>query len=251
MLGQLSPFIIWTFRRTGGTNLGSKLFSSSPFKGVEHEPFNNDRIYGNVIKNWHQKKDLDELYQRVDTILAQKPLIKHCLEIMPPALNMAIAAVSHKYGYKHLFLYREYPKDRMLSLNYALKTNIWGKKQAKIITVDDSVFQEDIPIDSLIKHEKMCRRKMSEIYDYLADVAKSTKPRKVSFENLYGQEFEESSKLVEDIFEDFIGSKESITTEFLNSLLNKGGQGTKLDYQRFPNSDKFISKLNDLPPFKL
>ena len=43
------PFIIWTLRRTGGTILAAHI-------GVKHhEPFNKDRIFGDVSKAWLRK----------------------------------------------------------------------------------------------------------------------------------------------------------------------------------------------------
>ena len=160
-----SPFIIWTFRRSGGTNLGNALFNGSSFNTVQHEPFNIDRIFKHVIINWRENQSLEQLYDDIDCILKEKPLIKHCLEIMPSELNQALIDVSIKYGYKHLFLYRENAKSRLLSLNFSMKTNVWGKEHLIIRPFDQAVFDEGIPITKLINHEKSARSEMRRCYE--------------------------------------------------------------------------------------
>ena len=57
------PFIIWTLRRTGGTNLATRLMALSQYPKLEHEPFNPDRVHGHVTRNWVEHCDgyaLDE-----------------------------------------------------------------------------------------------------------------------------------------------------------------------------------------------
>ena len=121
------PFIIWTFRRTGGTNTSSRLFEFSDFKVHQHEPFNADREYNWILIHWKKHKDKQHLYSQLEKILSKKILMKHCVEMVPDVFNTAIAELSNKYGYKHLFLYREDPVDRLLSLKYA-QENIWLKR---------------------------------------------------------------------------------------------------------------------------
>ena len=65
-----SPFIIWTFRRTGGTNTSSRLFEFSDFKVHQHEPFNADREYNWILIHWKKHKDKQHLYSQLDKILS-------------------------------------------------------------------------------------------------------------------------------------------------------------------------------------
>ena len=85
------PFIIWTFRRTGGTNISSRLFESSNFKVHQHEPFNAGREYQWIRDHWNKHKDKKHLYRQLDKILSKKILMKHCLEMVPDEVNTAIA----------------------------------------------------------------------------------------------------------------------------------------------------------------
>ncbi len=243
------PFIIWTFRRTGGTNLGQALFKESQYDTVEHEPFNLDRCFGYVHAEWRKDKDIEKMRASVEAILAKKVLIKHCLELMPLELNRAIAEISSKLGYQHLFLYREFPTDRLLSLNYARQTNVWGKDQLRKYGVDEKVFNNAIPTKELITHELNCRQSMALLFNFLSE--KKAKPLAVSFESLYQSGFEYSSSLVLGVFDKLGLSKKSVTHGFLNSMLKRGGQGTKNDYLRFQGSEDFITKAKQLPRFTL
>lgn len=244
------PFIIWTMRRTGGTNLGQTLFNASSLNEVQHEPFNVDRVYGKVFHDWKSSKDDEAMYGAIDAILSQKPLIKHCLEIIPDKINEAIVTISKKYGYEHLFLYREFATDRLLSLNYAKMTNIWGREQLSKSKIDKNVFKEPIDIDNLIDHEKSCREKMLLVYKLI--LKQQNLPLAVSFESLYkSPSFEYSSILVREIFNGLCLDCDNITDNLLEALLKRGGQGTKGDYTRFPNSSTFIETAKKLPLFKL
>ncbi|WP_146068415.1 hypothetical protein, partial [Vibrio hyugaensis] len=249
MIKNNSPFIIWTFRRSGGTNLGDSLFNNSKYNAVEHEPFNVDRRFNYVINKWKNEKNIDVLYSDIEEIIKNKPLIKHCLEIMPSELNTALLEISTKYGYKHLFLYREMAKSRLLSLNYSIKTNVWGKEHLLTRPFDDAVFDEKIPIEKLIEHERVARESMKSLYSKLVELKQ--KPLSVSFEQLYRSDFSYSSLLVRSLFKELIGSDEFVSEEFLDKTLRGGGQGTNGDYLRFPNSDDFIARMDDLDRFKL
>lgn len=243
------PFIIWTLRRAGGTNLGQALFSSSNYSGVEHEPFNEDRIFGHVTKAWNKSKNRADLYDSVDKILSNKPLIKHCLEIMPEPVNIALMELSIKHGYKHLFLYREKPTDRLLSLNYAQQTNVWGKKQKKLRPVDKKVFSNPIPVDRLVDHEYSCRKKLRLIYKKLIELGEQ--PLAVSFEQLYLFRFEYARNLVQEVYQELGVSLEQLTDDVLFKMLKGGAQGTKDDYLKFPLSEELIKATQNFSKFNL
>lgn len=241
------PFIIWTHRRCGGTNLAKSLFYSSSCRAVEHEPFNTDRIFGSL-----QRKLLEGTYQGnlkddVRAILRKSILIKHCLEIINKQLNDAILEVSTELNYQHLFLYREFAEDRLLSLNYAQLTGIWGSKQKK--EFDSRVFQQDINVEQLIHHEKRTRAETRRIYSRLIDLGAT--PLAVSFEMLYKSDFNYSSMLVKDIFAGLEVNDSIVTPEFLKQTLRQGKQGTNEQYRKFPNSNKLSMATEKLGRFAL
>lgn len=243
-----APVIIWTFRRTGGTNVAQAVFDASVFTGVEHEPFNMDRLYGYVHENWKKNRDIVELRFLLDKILSQKVCLKHCLEIVPDELNMALIEISSRYGYKHVFLYREEARDRLLSLNFAMKTGVWGRLN-KEDSFDDSVFNEDIEIDKLIGHENNSRRSMLNVYQGI--VNKGLPFFVISFESLYRGEDESSKLLLSNLFEFLVADEYYLSDDFLRKILTRGAQGTKEHYLCFRNSAEFIDKLDKLNRFKL
>jgi len=244
------PFIIWTLRRAGGTNLAEALFSTSNCDTVEHEPFNGDRLFGYVVKNWLNEKSEEKLYSNLREILSKKVLIKHCLEIIPHEVNIALAKISKEYGYNHLFLYREYPTNRLLSLNYSQKTNIWGKEHKRKISVNENIFNEPINIRSLVDHELHCRTEMGKIFSYLS--MEGLSPAAVSFEDLYQfPTFEYSKYLVLNIFKHLDMEDTELDDVFLKRMLRKGSQGTSHEYKKFKNSEEFVIAADGLPPFTL
>ncbi len=244
-----SPFIIWTFRRSGGTNIANALFENSHYPSVEHEPFNLERVWGKVQIDWSKHQDKQRLIEEVDNILSKKCNIKHCLEIIPEEVNDAIVELSIKHGYKHLFLYREEAKFRLLSLNYSMKTNVWGKRHLVTRPFSENIFDQEIPISKLIKHEKSSRASMMKIYNKL--LQRTEHVYAISFEQLYKSDFYYSSSLVKQLFSLLLGNDDIVTPEFLDATLRKGEQGTNSDYMRFPNSSEFVSELDKMNNFNI
>ena len=240
------PIIIWTFRRSGGTNLAEAMFRVSEWTAIEHEPFNSDRKFGAIIQSYLDTRDVDALYSSLDSVIKNKYLIKHCLELMPREFNCVLMELCIKYGYRHVFLYRERPSDRLLSLNYALKTGIWGRGQKEQI-VDPHVFDAPIDTKHFIKHERMCREEMSHIYSTLIDLSQT--PISVSFENLYQSDLDYSKILVKDIFKELKLDQTILTEQKLTDMLKNGSQGTKSDYLKFPNSQEFLVEVNKISGF--
>ena len=242
--------IIWTFRRTGGTNLTSAVMELSGGKTVEHEPFNIDRVFGDITAEWLETRDLTKLRPSLEDILSQRISIKHCLEIIPMEMNFLIASLSIKYGYKHLFLFRENAADRLLSLNYAEKTGVWGSKQKKSIQIKKGVFSEPVDVPKLINHELSARANMRSIYDLL--IAEGQKPLAASFESLYKSFKQYSMALLNEIFSGLTGDTSLSTVDELHeSLVSRGSQGSNSDYMLFPEAHELANQGDKLGTFRL
>ena len=258
-----SPFIIWTFRRTGGTNISSQLFESSNFKVHQHEPFNAGREYQWIRDHWIKHKDKKHLYSQLDKILSKKILMKHCIEVVPDEFNTAIAELSNKYGYKHLFLYREDPVDRLLSLKYAIEKNIWSRVNSedtqkikvkrslyeKIIINFKKKFKKKHDINYFLNHEIDCRSKMQRIYKILSSTGNNVLI--ISFEQLFNSSYSESSSRFKKLFQQLIGEEKIYNQEVFDRLFYKGAQNTKSEYTHFSNSQEFINKIKQFPHFSL
>ncbi|MFM2199943.1 MAG: hypothetical protein RLZZ505_3375 [Verrucomicrobiota bacterium] len=244
------PFIIWTLRRAGGTNLGQALFKLSKFNAIEHEPFNIDRIHGKIHLEWRELHNIQETSAAIDKILSTNPLIKHCFEITPHEINKLLAEISTHYGYRHLFLYRELPTDRLLSLNYAQKTGVWGAKQKEEINIDEKIFEEKIDIDRLLNHENESRNEMTRIHGLLRDL--NAEVMCLSFEELYyNNSYDEAMAKVQSTFNFLNINSNTLDDQFFIETLKGGAQGTKEEYLKFQGSEEFVSRSSMFERFIL
>ncbi len=182
-----SPYIIWTLRRTGGTTLAGLLATLSEHPGVEHEPFNAERVFGEVVRGWKADPDPERLKAHMAEVLAPRPVIKHCHELLPHALNRALARVSTRMGYVHVVLDRQAEVDRILSLELARQTGAWGRVEAwRVFEALQSGERQIGPIDipEALQHLRFCmarRRVLRGLFDKLGIV-----PFEVLFEEVYG-----------------------------------------------------------------
>lgn len=245
------PFIIWTLRRTGGTNLAKALFSRSACPSVQHEPFNTDRLYGAITQAWLRDHDRAALDRGLDQLCAGKPLLKHCVEIMPRALNDALVEATLKNGYRHLFLYRRNPLDRLLSLHFASRSGIWGKRPASEQVLDEAFFAAPLPIAKLLAHEKQCRLELEHLYEQIC--RQGQRPLVVAFEELYGDAPEEDAqRRVISLFERLhLAFDPAGDAGFLRTILDKGDQGTRDRYRQFRDYDRLAVALDGLEEFSL
>ena len=247
--GNNTGIIIWTFRRTGGTNLTSAIIKSLGGKAVEHEPFNTDRVYGSITTQWKKTSNIDQLRASLREIFLQNISFKHCLEIIPMEMNSLLLELATEYGYKHLFLYRESAADRLLSLNYAMKTGIWGSKGQTPIEHAKDVFAEPVNISKLLNHEATCRHNMQIIYADL--ISKGGTPIAISFESIYKRSLQYSKALVKELFEQITGDSPNPFELLYQNLVRHGAQGTSSDYVRFPGADELAIQADKLGPFQL
>lgn len=123
------PTLTLTLRRTGGTSLQNFLAQVSPFRTVEHEPFNPGRLWGHVVKKFQEDKDLSALEASIDSLLQQKVNIKHCIEVPPPQVTKTLIKCAKKHGYFFIVLTRSNSIRRLRSLFLAFSTGAWGPEQ--------------------------------------------------------------------------------------------------------------------------
>lgn len=127
------PYIIFTLRRTGGTSLMSFLAAISSFPKLQHEPLNQDRIWGDISKNFAATGDEAQMAADLATRLATRPNIKHCVELCHASINRALIEATAALGYQVIVLTRKDEIGRQVSLALALSTGAWGPEQAEKI----------------------------------------------------------------------------------------------------------------------
>lgn len=253
-----SSFIIWTLQRTGGTNLANKLMvasqclerarmgsrppESSRWLGQIkdawdlHEPFNmgsHARAFGEVSQQWHDTQDIARLEEQIAAICALKLPIKHCVEMAPWPVSEALARIATEAGYRHLFLYRENPLDRLLSLHYAQKSGKWGSYSRPTATDEAEIFQEQLPVGALLKHETFCNQMLSRAWSVIHLAGGS--PLAISFEEIYDKKRPQLAKLkIAELFNELnLNSDEPAIAQTIHELIQYGNQGTRESYSRF------------------
>ncbi|PIS70227.1 hypothetical protein [Vibrio parahaemolyticus] len=241
------PFIIWTARRTGGTNLADNLFDLSELQFGYHEPFNWERDFGYLSKELHESKDFGKFQSDLRSLLETKPMIKHCVELCSPEFNHELARVSDELGYNHLFLYRRTATDRLLSLNFASKTGIWGKEDR--YKLEYAEYESDIDVKSMISDEKYIRDSFSQVFSILSD--SKNKVYCACFEDIYLSDIIPTEHL-HTILVELSGCSNSAANDVIPTLVRKGSQKTNQLYKKYPNTDELIKEaeiLGEYHPF--
>lgn len=248
---QATPFIIWTLQRTGGTNLAHRLCERSSLSGTQHEPFNRGRAYGFVTTSWSNNHDHIALEAAIEEIIDAKPLIKHCVENVPMALNEELARASCAAGYKHLFLYRQQPLDRLLSLHFAQSTDIWGPEISDKTEFNDEVFDNHLPVDNLVARELRCSNRLRSMWDLLNQLG--GRPVAVSFEQLYASVDAEATRQTIRGLLGYLGLSqgEGPDEQFIDEVLHRGAQGTRSKYHKFSGVEELQRRLEQIEIFDL
>ncbi|MGV8988662.1 MAG: hypothetical protein ACOH2H_20555 [Cypionkella sp.] len=232
------PFIIWALRRTGGTTFAALLAKASSHPSVPHEPFNPDRVYGWVSKEWNRDFDVERMRTSISEILQKKSAIKHCYEVTPHPLNILLLLESARQGYHQIFLRRRAEVDRMFSLKIAELTGAWGAEKA------ESIFEEiksgkrerpEISLPTSITHMSDCKLRST----WLEHSMQSLKINysEVYFEDLY-EDLEAGTGCINKVLSQLGHSGERIAElkPQVELALSASGQGTRQIDQFVKNS---------------
>jgi len=244
------PFIIWTLKRSGGTNLAKFLFENSAFPSLEHEALNEDRERGFITEQWRESGCVDTLKRQLHDEFSKSVNIKHCVETVPEPVTQALAEVSCELGYAHLFLIRSNAQDRLLSLQFAEAFNIWGAEGLRkndVAWISNRLRETDLPIDELIRHEIQCREKLSSAFNILKHAG--VQSAVAVFEDLFYTPDRNVAISVIDRFCDHLGLMPGATGAI--EQLFAGDQGSRERYRDFRNFDAFSNAAGKLAPFAL
>jgi hypothetical protein len=240
------PFIIWTLRRTGGTNLADHI-------GVKHhEPFNKDRVFGEVSTAWIETKDETGLQVGVKAALKGNPSIKHCVETVPEEVTRELVRQSVKKGYQHIFLIRRKPHGRVLSLQFAESFDIWGADHARkrsLGEVEAAVADQDLPINSMIRQEVGDREALRFAYEQILSL--DVTPAIAVFEDIYDAFNAPLSIALFDRICGHVGAARPQSDEEVNKILFSGGQNTNDKYKLYRNYDEYLEKIAGIGEFAL
>lgn len=241
-----APYIIWTMQRTGGTTLAALFAGLSEYQGIQHEPFNPERVLHWIHQNWLESRDPDKLRADLAKGLANTPLIKHCYELMPPELNRALMEVSSSLGYRHIILDRRAEPKRILSLELAKLTGAWGKQEAGKIY--RSIEAGDVQLEAMdqaraMHHMAVCQSKRRELSDLLDSLSQTAFV--IYFEDVYTDP-EAGRRRIRDLV-DFLEIKVDALDDYetrVNDALLKRGQNSSRIMESVPNIDEVRAALD-------
>jgi len=124
------PWLILTLRRTGGTSLTTFLSTASSFSTIEHEPFNPGRMLGHITNGFQNSDNIADMSAAVRQAVANRPNIKHCIEIIPTEITRALIDACQEQGYRFIVMTRRNEAKRLASLFLAISTGVWGPEDA-------------------------------------------------------------------------------------------------------------------------
>lgn len=249
----VTPFIIWTVQRTGGTNFATNLIKLSGLPIIEHEPLNIGRAFGHISEEWKYNNNKIQLRENIISFLNQGHAIKHCVETVDFEVTKSLALESSAKGFRHIILYRENSIDRLLSLHFATETGFWGrkkvlsaKKKAGENFVDATSINKIDPIP-LIEHEKYCRECLTKVSRILHE--KGCDAYTVSFEEIYDSDLNYAEEKISNVI-GYIG----LTTDprkFLQRIRISGEQGSKDIYKKLEGYHKFSEQMKEIDRFTM
>lgn len=268
---QNTPVIIWTLQRTGGTNLARRLFERSglleaarkrhpdseilkpvPDAWKLHEPFNNGvqpRAFGHVTDHWVRTRDKAALDRAMDEICALRIPIKHCVEMLPREVSEALAMAAMRHGYSHLFLYRKKAVNRLLSLQFAKLSGVWGPEMKNKQALAERIFADPLPVQKLVEHEMHGSLQLNRMWRLLK--SHGTTPDALAFEEVYDAADAASVErrllpLIQRLGMSQGGEEDR---RFIAEVTGTGEQGTRDGYSSFQGIDQLVAELAKVQTF--
>jgi len=240
------PFVIWTLQRSGGTNLANYLDSVSANEKLQDEAFNRVREYGYLTKNWKDTKDSEALMKGMQEVCALNRNVKHCVERVPWAVSNALLESSVGAGFNHLFLYRQDPVKRLLSMEYAERTRSWGPKRVLPEGQDADAFVEPLNTAQLIEHEEKANIKLNKVWSKLGKLDANRVA--ISYEELYAEDASVARKCLKRVLKRLAGAVDDPQiTAAMKAIRSKGNQKTSDRYAAFKGIDELSAQASNLP----
>jgi hypothetical protein len=253
------PIIIWTLRRTGGTSLADFLFTSSKFKSIQDEPFNIERVWGDLTYDLkdHLRTPVEEwnlglFRERIAVYCNKKHNIKHAIDNTPFLVTKYLLEVSQEVGYKHIVLLRKNQFQRILSLIIAQQTT-W-----KLGRTPDIVFPKII--NGELEMQEISFENISQFFDSSINMIGRL------YEELHQNDVEYYSVYFEELYSDKLSKHERLTNatkilDYLNieqydpSLLDrnifKSSENTQSVYDYISNYDQLKALAKPIPSPKM
>jgi hypothetical protein len=269
--GKATPFIVWTLQRTGGTNLARRLFEASGLPGTDgrpletgtfvdgvtdawklHEPFNygsEGRVFGFASEAWIKRSDATALDAVTDAVCARGLPLKHCVEMVPAEVTLSLINASVRHGYRHVFLFRRNPLGRLLSMEFARRSGVWGPNLKGSAAPDTVVFAKPLDIDMLAEHERSSAGKLE--HAWRAIEAASGRLLPVAYEDIYQPRspLQAHERLLHLLHFLGLDKGRERNRAFVSEIIGSGDQGTRDRYGAFAGITELQARLASLKLF--
>ena len=191
------------------------------------------------MANWIKSGDKDQLERDVEQTLEKRPLIKHCHELVRQEINTALLKVSTRLGYRHLTLNRRDEVGRVLSLELAKITGVWGKVgsvQAYEKIKAGEIQLNPINIPAAVANLRFCWDRRVQMERELAAI--DPKTYDIIFEDAYANPVNEANHEIVCGAVEFLGMYPEAFPDFtkrLTEVLTNKGQNSARIIDFVPN----------------
>ena len=243
------PFIILTLQRTGSTNFAQAMKELSRFPSAkDHEPFLARRQYGQLLRDWNKYKDANSLDQNMSDVLSELINIKHCFEVVPPAINDALISAAERNGYRFLFLYRKDFASRILSAEFARRTRIWGPKSERDTGRMQAALAKPLDVEALLNAEARYIKQANALWARVNKTADTAVA--IAFEDIYKSNENSALSSVRCVVNALkLTEGHSGLGSFVERLRSRGNQGTRERYTEFSGYQELTEAAKALPRF--
>lgn len=174
-------------------------------------------------------------------------MIKHCVEMVPWRVSAVLAERSAMAGYGQLFLVRESSLQRLLSMEYARRTKVWGPGHEKPDENEDPAFETPLNVEELAAHET---RGIEMLNQFWRRLKRAKAPAKaITFEQIYDSPFEEACERIEQVIDHLSLERNMPVEELLEKMRDMGNQKTSDRYGRFTGIGELAEVLKQKPDY--
>jgi hypothetical protein len=98
-----------------------------------------------------------ELNAALSQVLAERPVIVHCVDDLDESFQLALAAAAAKVKYRHLILYERSPLERLLQQQVRRQAEAGSNEQAPA----DALRIEIEQVAALVRHARACHKRLA------------------------------------------------------------------------------------------
>jgi hypothetical protein len=176
---SVDPFVIWMMRDSRARLLALWLAQCGRPRPLAVDPFTPG-------SGWHALPAITdpgvkpvELQAALSQVLAERPVIVHCVDDLDESFQIALAAAASKVKYRHLILYERSPLERLLQQQLRRQAEGGSNEQVPA----DALRVEIEQVAALVQHARQCHKRLAWVRHVLR--LRGHARRTEVFENLF------------------------------------------------------------------